>query len=186
MRIEKKTLKSKIRSWKSKIGGRCFLPKSSLPPGHNQRHPGNVNPPLAAPPVAIMKFRVFSPIDWVIWEDFPAGPGIPCREGMGPDPRGASRPWQDIMRRWFFHGFASEYIQVGPIRSTIRFSPKGSGTDALRKPGNHSGIRRFSRRCCPAMGGTHPLGLGDRTFTVPFQPTQLGEDPKFIYLGRPE
>jgi hypothetical protein len=28
------------------------------------------------------------------------------------------------------------------------------------------------------MDGTHPLGLSDRTFSVPFQPARLGEDPK--------
>jgi hypothetical protein len=35
------------------------------------------------------------------------------------------------------------------------------------------------------MDGTHPLGLSDRTFTVPFQPTRLGVDPEYILgLGR--
>lgn len=30
---------------------------------------------------------------------------------------------------------------------------------------------------CPAMYGTHPLGLSERIFSVPFQPTRLEENP---------
>ncbi len=85
------------------------------------------------------------------------------------------------MRQRFFYRFASERTRAGLIRFTIRFFPRGSGTGVLRKPSDRSGIRVFPRRCCPAMGGTHPLGLRDRIFSIPFQPTRLGEYPSKQY-----
>jgi hypothetical protein len=109
-------------------------------------------------------------------------PRVPYGEGIGRGPGGASRPWRDIMRRWFFHRFASDHDFVGRIGAGIRFSAKGSGTGALRNASNRSGIPVVPADSVPSGTGRTPWA---ENISVPFPPTRLGEEPEiFSQLSR--
>jgi hypothetical protein len=67
------------------------------------------------------------PIEWVNSVDFPSAAGRLPMGGVGRGPGGASRPWRDIMRQFFFHRFASDKDGVVQIGAGIRFCARGQG-----------------------------------------------------------
>ena len=109
--------------------------------------------------------------------DFPSA-GMPAAKAdrFGRGPGGASRPWRDIMRRFFFHRFASDHDFIGQIRAGIRFSARGWGTGCLAERKQPLPNPSCSRRFCPAMYGTPPLGR--EYFATLFIPS-IGRRPYF-------
>ena len=116
------------------------------------------------------------PIEWAISDDFASAGMLAAKAGgLERGPGGASHPWRDIMRHRFFHGFGSENVWVAGIGTGIRFSERGSGTGALRKPGNLSGIRVVPADSVPPWAGRTPWA---ENIAVPFPPPRLGKEPK--------
>jgi hypothetical protein len=115
------------------------------------------------------------PIEWVISVDFPSDGMLVG--GFGRCPGGASRPWRDIMKRLFFHRFASDDYFVGRIGAGIRFCERGSGTGALRNPGNRSRIQVVPADSVPPGTGCTPWA---ENISVSFPATRLGEETIFL------
>jgi len=82
---------------------------------------------------------------------------VPCRGGGNREgPRGCVPPMTRHNEGWLFHGFGSENDRVVPLGPGFRFCARGSGTGALRKPGNRSGIAAVPAVSVPSWAGRTP------------------------------